>query len=145
MRLPFLALLILIFGCVQIDDGKDDVVVPDVPKPDVVTPIEPGKPEKVDAAFLSALVSDASITKDVCMRYAALFRAFSQSFQERADIPAMMLLNACIKTAGQFVKEPHPLVTAELEKLKTVEKSRELLVRAFDQLSETMRAAAKKK
>lgn len=145
MRLLFLALLIAICGCVQIDDGTGNGVDS---KPDsggqVVVPDAPSN-AKVDAELLGKIIADKTLTKDLCMRYAALFRAFAQSFRERTDIPAMMLLNSCFKTAGQFIETENALVTNELQKLKDAEKTRESLSVEFDRMSETFRAASLKK
>jgi len=126
-------------GCVQIEDPSvpTPIPTPDV-KPDVVD-------TNVDQVFLAQVLADPSATKSLCMRYAALFKAFSQTFRERADVPAKMIMDASIKTAEQFVKEPSAVVVAEVQSLASVEKDRESFAKAFDRLSATLQAASLKK
>jgi hypothetical protein len=143
MRLLFLALVMISFGCVQIDDGTGGGSKPK-PGDSVVVP-DDSQNAKVDTVLLEKIIADKSLTKDLCMRYAALFRGFAQSFRERTDIPAMMLLNACFKTADQFIETESKLVTVELQKLKDGEKTRDSLSGEFDRMSETFRAASLKK
>lgn len=143
MRLFMLLLSCLIgTGCVQVDDGSGPVnpgpaVVPDV--------IPDGGGANIDQQFLAKIVADPALTKPVCMRYAALYRAFAQSFRERNDIPVMVLLKSCFKTSSQFIETENAVVAAELKKLEQAEKSREALAAEFDRMSEAFRAAALKK
>lgn len=143
MRIILFVLFVCVIGCVQIDDpsvptpGPTPDVKPDV-KPDVVD-------TNIDQVFLSKIMTDQSATKPLCMRYAALFKAFSQTFRERADVPAKMIMDASMRTAEQFVKEPSAVVIAELQSLASVEKDRESFAKAFDRLSATLQAASLKK
>lgn len=138
MRIILLLLCVCVIGCVQIEDvTPTPVPTPDV-KPDVVD-------TNIDQVFLSKILTDASATKANCMRYAALFKAFGQTFRERLDVPAKMIMDASIKTAEQFIKEPSAVVAAEVQTLASVEKDRESLAKTFDRLSATLQAASLKK
>lgn len=138
MRLVLCLMLCLFVGCVQID-GVDDPVTP-IPKPDagVVN-------TDVDQVFLSKILTDATATKAVCQRYAALFSASAKTFRERSDVPAINVMNACMTTAEQFVDKPATSVIEEVKTLATVEKDRESFAKAFDRLSATCLAASLKK
>lgn len=139
MRIILFVLCVCVIGCVQIEDGSvpTPVPTPDV-KPDVTD-------TNVDQVFLAKVLADPSATKSLCMRYAALFKAFGQTFRERSDVPAKMIMDASIKTAEQFVKEPSAVVIAEVQSLASVEKDRESFAKAFDRLSATLHAASLKK
>jgi hypothetical protein len=136
----FMCVCVISFGCVQIENGTvpTPVPTPDI-KPDELTDAN------VDQVFLSKILTDASATKTNCMRYAALFKAFSQTFRERSDVPAKMIMDASVRTAQQFIKEPSAIVVTEVQTLASVEKDRESLAKAFDRLSATLRAASLKK
>lgn len=137
MRLICLFLCMLATGCVV---QVDDVPPSPVPSPDVVAPVD----NNFDAAFLQKLVADPTVTKELCMRHAALYQAYAQSFREREDVAAALLLDACYKTADQFVA-PHPVITEQLNTLKSIEKSRASLASAFEKMSVTLRHAAAKR
>lgn len=143
MRLFLLVVLSFVgfVGCVQIDDGTIPKPEPNpVPTPDVVVP-----DANVDQVFLSKILTDTTITKATCMKYASLFKAFGQTFRERTDVPAMNIVKACIQTAGQFVNPPSTVVAQELQVMQSVNKDRESLATAFDKLSATCLAASQKK
>lgn len=141
MRLLFVCVMMCAIGCVQTEDGQPVKPVTPV-TPDVVTP---DLPANVDQAFLSKIMADTNLTKATCMRYAAFFAACKQSFTDRTDVNAMGLLTACFKSAEQFINPASAMVTGELRKLESVQKSRDSLAIEFGRLASTMLAAAAKK
>ena len=138
MRILYVCVMMCAIGCVQIEDGQPVKPV----TPDVVTP---DLPADVDQAFLSKIMADTSLTKATCMRYAAFFAACKQSFTDRTDVNAMGLLQACFKSAEQFINPASATVVEELKKLESVQKTRDSLGIEFGRLASTMLAAAAKK
>lgn len=143
MRWVAAALLCVMCGCVQIDDG----VRPDIPSPDSVPDVIPdgSGAANVDQVFLSRILADSSLSKVACMRYAAMYKAFAQALRERTDIPAMVILNACFRTSDQFITAGSETIVDELRKLESDEKSRDALAAAFERLSATCYVASLKK
>jgi len=143
MRSLLAVLCFVAAGCVQIDDGTVVPPVPDAVVPDV-TP-DGGGSGNIDQAFLSKILADTNLKKADCMRYAALYQGFAQSFRERTDVPAMVLLAACFKTSDQFIPAGNAVIAERLKAIEQVDKSRETLAAEFDRMSATLRAAAAKK
>ncbi len=141
MRVIFVCVMMCVIGCVQVEDGQPVKPVAPV-TPDVVTP---DLPANVDQVFLSKILTDTSLTKVTCMRYAAFFTACKQSFTDRTDVNAMGLLEACFKSAEQFINPSSAMVTEELKKLESVQKTRDSLASEFGRLASTMLAAAARK